>query len=145
MLWHSDVSRRKQVGDECEVDFVRRVTCSCGGRFSFIGNLRYGFLDFTCGYCGQLVDVKCSPQAERTGNISVSRRPFDEYASDVLIVTRINREWFWEYKSNIHVLNKTPLQSTHKSQIGPLKDTDFYLISWRGFRRLTEMGFTVTA
>src|SRR3990167_8521161 len=98
MKWHDDANIRKRGGDAAENLFTAEVACLCGGQFNFIGELRPGFPDFTCNFCGQLVDVKSSPQAERTGNISVSAIPWDNYPPDVLIVIKIKGVWIGQFK-----------------------------------------------
>lgn len=136
MAWHSDPNTRRAIGDNAEKLFAEQVRCHCGGEFDFIGTLRPGFPDFTCMLCGQLVDVKASPQSERTGNISVSERPWEGYPDDMLLVTRIGERWLAEYKRHICVSNKIPFASTHSG-------TRFHLIAWSQFKDISEFGYKV--
>ena len=138
--WHDDANTRKSIGDEVESLFESTVTCACGGRFRFVGHLRPGFPDFTCETCGQLVDVKASPQAERTGNISVSAIPWQNYPDEMILVTRIGGEWIGEYKHLIQVENHAAFQPTHARRHQELGNTRWHLISWRNFRRIKELG-----
>jgi len=138
-MWHENAVTRKRGGDQAENLFAKEVRCHCGGHFEFIGSLRPGFPDFTCDYCGQLVDVKSSPQAEQTGNLAVSAIPWSHYSYNTLLVTKINGEWIGEYKLYISVKNHSPYQPTHKSRA-----TKFHLISWKPFRPLTEIGYQVS-
>lgn len=134
--WHSDPRTRRAIGDDAEKLFAAQVRCHCGGEFDFIGTLRPGFPDFTCMLCGQLVDVKASPQAERTGNISVSVRPWEGYPDDMLLVTVIGGRWLGEYKRNICLANHSALDSTHAG-------TKFHLVAWSQFKEISEFGFVV--
>jgi len=137
-MWHDDENKRKQHGDELEKLFAKQVRCSCvgKGKFIFIGDRYPGCPDFTCEYCGQLVDVKNSPQAEQTGNISVSAKPWSGYPDQLLLVTKISGKWIGEYKRFIHVQNRRPYKPTHAARA-----TEFYLISWKPFQRLTTLGY----
>jgi hypothetical protein len=135
-MWHENAVTRKHGGDQVEHLFTKEVRCHCGGEFQFIGNLRPGFPDFTCDRCGQLVDVKSSPQAEQTGNLAVSAIPWSHYPCDMLLATKIHGEWIGEYKLHISVKNPMPYSATHRSRA-----TKFHLISWKPFRRLSEMGY----
>lgn len=143
MTWHSDPSKRKQYGDMLESAFAKEVRCSCSDSFVFIGDAYLGNPDFTCKNCGLLVDVKGSPQAERTGFISVSAKPWKGYPWDLLLVTKIGGIWIGEYKKHIHLENECPHAPTHRSTNSHLKNTRWHLISWRQFRKLTDMGFTI--
>lgn len=139
MRWHDSSITRKKLGDAAEQEFARVHVCSCGGHFSFIGDVRAGFPDFTCDHCGRLVDVKSSPQSEKTGNISVSAIPWQRYPEDMLLVTCIGDRWIGEYKRNIHI--STPAREpTHDRNIGPYGNTRWYLIPWRDFRDLEQFG-----
>lgn len=138
-MWHSDERIRKKIGDGAEDLFEAQVRCYCGGKFQFIGDQRIGFPDFTCEYCGQLVDVKSSPQAEKTGNIAVSEIPFSKYSDNTLVVVNIKGEWLGEYKGYIKVKNKNPYSPTRHSP-GKFKNTRYHLITWKNFRRLDAIG-----
>lgn len=139
MTWHNDPNRRKAMGDSGEDSFAAQCICPCGGHFDFIGDRRIGFPDFTCDNCGQLVDVKTSEQAERTGNLAVSSIPWDHYPEDMLLATCINGKWIAEYKRNIRPKNSRPFDPTHNSQGSHLKNTSFYLISWKCFRPWSKL------
>src|SRR5688572_19499078 len=106
--WHEDANTRKRVGDALENLFAKEVRCHCGGEFQFIGHRYKGCPDYTCDYCGQLVDVKGSPQAERTGNLAVSAIPWSKYPDELLLATKVKGQWVGEYKRFIAVKNKTP-------------------------------------
>ncbi len=138
MQWHDNADTRKKYGDELEDLFVQSTRCSCGGQFEFIGDKKAGWPDFTCDNCGQLVDVKSSPQAEQTGNIAVSATPWKNYPEDLLLVTRIKGDWIGEYKKFIRTLNDQPFSPTHNS-----RPTRFFLISWKQFRKLEALGFAI--
>lgn len=140
MVWHDDAKIRKAMGDELETLFKSDVTCACGGRFVFIGDALPGSPDFTCNNCGRLVDVKSSPQAEQTGNIAVSAKPWQNYPDDMLLVTRINEAWIGEFKKFIITRNQRPFEPTHNSRGTHLKNTRFYLISWKQFKPICELG-----
>jgi hypothetical protein len=135
-VWHQNASTRKRGGDRAEQRFAKQVRCHCGGQFRFVGKLRPGFPDFTCENCGQLVDVKSSPQAEQTGNLAVSAIPWSHYPDEMLLVTQINGQWIGEYKRYISVQNYKPYRPTHAARA-----TEFYLISWKAFHRLAELGY----
>ena len=143
-MWHEDTDERKRIGEQMQDLFQKSVRCSCGGKFKFIGDLQAGFPDFTCDYCSQLVDVKSSPQAERTGNLSVSAIPWNNYPDDVLLVTRIKGRWLGEFKRNIATINAKANEPTHKSQHESLKNTQWFLISWRVFSELETLGYGIT-
>lgn len=144
MTWHSDADTRKRIGDEAETAFAKTVICSCGGRFSRIGDLKPGFPDFTCDNCGQLVDVKASPQSERTGNIAVSAIPWSRYPTDLLLVTRIRGQWLAQYKRSIAVLNRVPFEPTHNGGHRQYGNTRFHLIAWKDFKPIQAFGFSVS-
>src|SRR3972149_7196801 len=135
MKWHDDADNRKRGGDKAEKSFAESVHCFCGGEFKFINTFGY---DFTCENCGQLVDVKSSPQAEKTGNIAVSAVPWSKYSDDLLIAIFIHGEWIGEYKKFIRVINSKPYDPAHHSGHKTLKNTEFHLISWRQFKPLKE-------
>lgn len=137
MAWHSNPKTRKAIGDAAEQLFAQQVRCSCGGQFDFVGDRGPGFPDFTCDYCGQLADVKASPQSEKTGNIAVSAIPWERYPDDMLLVTLIRGRWLAEYKRNITLSNSRPRASTHSG-------TDFHLVAWAQLRDICEFGFKVT-
>lgn len=143
MKWHDSAITRKKIGDASESNFTQAVRCYCGGTFNFIGNLRKGFPDFTCSECGQLVDVKSSPQAERTGNLSVSAIPWNRYPGDMLLCAFINGKWIGEYKGKISTQNIRPFSPTHNSRDSHLGNTEWYLICWRKFSKLTELGYKI--
>ena len=138
MTWHKSFSARKQIGDVLENRFSKEVHCSCGGAFRFIGDEYPGCPDFTCEYCGLLVDIKYSPQAERTGNLSISSRPWNGYPEDLIIVTSINFGWVGQVKRLITPLNNRPLQSTHRERA-----TSFVLIPLKNFVPLNSLGFHI--
>src|SRR3990167_7514514 len=115
MKWHNNADERKRGGDEVEKIFQNKVNCSCGGAFKFIGDSYPGCPDYTCENCGQLIDVKSSPQAERTGNIAVSIIPYSNYPDDLLLVTLIKGQWLGEYKMYISQKNLRPFKPTHDS------------------------------
>jgi hypothetical protein len=138
-MWHQNAATRKRGGDRSEKLFARQVCCHCGGSFRFVGNVRHGFPDFTCENCDQLVDVKSSPQAERTGNLAVSAIPWSHYPDNMLLVTQVNGVWIGEYKKFISTENQTPYRPTHRARA-----TEFYLISWRNFSRLSDLGYQVS-
>lgn len=140
--WHDDANRRKHGGDVAESLFAAQVRCHCGGRFSFVGNVKAGFPDFTCENCGQLVDVKSSPQSERTGNLSISAIPWQGYPDEMLLVTRIKGIWLGEYKRHI-VVKEQPRQPTHNSRHAYLKNTEWYIIPWKNFREISVFGYNV--
>ena len=141
--WHEDARNRKKIGEDSEAVFSMTITCKCGGRFKYIGKYMGG-PDFKCESCGQLVDVKSSPQAEQTGNISVSSVPFSHYTNSTLIAVMIKSTWLGEYKENIHPRNSTPNAPTHSSSDSSLKDTSWYLVSWRSFKTLESLGYSVS-
>jgi hypothetical protein len=143
MKWHDDANTRKEIGAGYERQFENEIRCHCGGSFSFIGSQQAGFPDFTCDNCGQLVDVKSSPQAERTGNIAVSAIPWSHYPDDMLLVAYVKGRWIGEYKQNITVKNKNPFAPTHRSNNSNLKNTDFHLVSWRQFRDIRDMKYSI--
>lgn len=138
--WHDNAAVREAVGKTAESDFASSIVCHCGGRFKFIGDSYPGCPDFTCDICGQLVDVKISPQAERTGNLAVSVIPWRHYPDDLLLVTIINGRWLGEYKQHIQIVSgdRAP---THASTGTRLKNTRFNLISWKTFRTLADLGY----
>jgi len=140
--WHADENKRKAIGDEYEDLFPQQVNCHCGGAFVFVGNVKRGFPDFTCDNCGQLADVKSSPQSERTGNIAVSQIPWDNYPDDMLLVTNIGGQWLGAYKRHID-LGSVSRAPTH-AQAGRFASTRFYLIGWRQFRSLNLLGYKVS-
>jgi hypothetical protein len=135
-MWHDNAKTRKEIGDELEQQFEKQVRCHCGGRFSFIGDRYKGCPDFTCESCGQLADVKTSPQAIKTGNIAVSARPWAGYPDEMLLVTNIDGKWIGQYKRFIVVKNSRPFESTHRTQA-----TSFHLIAWSQFRSLRTLGY----
>ena len=141
-MWHDDAKAREKVGKDAEREFENEVKCSCGGKFDFIGDRYAGCPDYTCEICGQLVDVKSSPQAEQTGNLAVSVIPWGKYPDELLLVTRIRGTWIGEYKQNISIVssNNSP---THNSTNTPYKNTSFHLISWKKFKKLQSLGFKV--
>jgi len=141
MKWHDDANTRARIGNEVEDKFSDAVICSCGGRFNFIGDSYPGCPDFTCENCGQLVDVKSSPQAERTGNLSVSVVPWSNYPDELLIVMQIAGRWIGEYKRYIQLLDSAPQKATHHSQHPKFGNTSFHLIAWKNFRSLESLGF----
>lgn len=143
MTWHNSATTRKKIGDASESNFIQAVRCYCGGSFRFIGDLQAGYPDFTCSECGQLVDVKSSPQAEKTGNLSVSAIPWSNYPHDMLLCAFIKGEWIGEYKSQISPKNIKPFSPTHNSRDSHLGNTEWYLISWRNFGSLASMGYKV--
>lgn len=144
-IWHNDANNRKRGGDEAEKLFAKQVKCHCGGTFQFIGDRYKGCPDFTCDHCGQLADVKSSPVAERTGNLSVSAIPWKKYPDEMLLVAKIRGKWIGEYKQFIQVQDKTPRKPTHNGNHSYLKNTEFILICWKGFRNLKELGYTSNA
>lgn len=143
MAWHDSADARKAIGDNLQDLFRDCVTCACGGHFDFIGGFHPGFPDFTCENCGQLVEVKSSPQAERTGNLAISAIPWTHYPDDVLIVTCIKGKWIGEFKKNITPINRNPNPPTHQSQHKTFKNTEWFLISWKNFRDLQALGFGI--
>jgi len=145
MAWHSNANTRKRGGDQAEKLFAKHVLCHCGSRFKFIGNRRKGFPDFTCENCGQLVDVKSSPQAEQTGNIAISAIPWSHYHDETLIAVFIHGEWIGQYKQFIYVPDPEPRKPTHDGRHSYLKNTDWHLISWKSFPKLSDLGYIVTA
>lgn len=140
--WHDSAEKRKAIGDSAEREFEKEVRCVCGGRFAFIGDSYPGCPDFTCEQCGALVDVKSSPQSKQTGNLAVSSIPWRNYPGDLLLVTNVSGKWIGEYKRNIILVGReqSPTHSPDGSQLGA---TRFYLISWKTFRTLSDLGFTV--
>lgn len=138
MTWHYNPKTRKAIGDHAEMLFEKQVRCSCGGQFSFIGDSYPGCPDYTCEYCGQLADVKSSPQSDKTGNIAVSAIPWENYPDDLLLATIVNGQWVAEYKRNIRVSNQRPFDSTHSG-------TKFHLVACRQFRSISELGFKVVS
>jgi hypothetical protein len=139
MAWHDNDKNRKAFGDMAEKRFANQFRCSCGGQFDFIGDKGPGYPDFTCDNCGRLVEVKFSPQAEQTGNISISAIPWDGYPDDLLVVTFINGRLIGEEKQNIHIQEPVAREPTHH-KLGNYKNTRFYLISWMQFRESEELG-----
>lgn len=143
MKWHDNAHTRKAIGDKSEGSFTEQVHCHCGGYFNFIGSLRPGYPDFTCSECGQLVDVKSSPQAEQTGNLSVSAIPWNNYPGDMLLCAFVKGQWIGEYKGKISTKNIRPFAPTHNSRDSQLGNTEWYLISWRNFSTLQQLGYKV--
>lgn len=139
-VWHANADTRKAIGDEVEKAFAQTIACHCGGHFQFIGDAYPGCPDYTCDNCGQLVDVKSSPQAEQTGNLSVSVVPWGKYPDDLLLVTRIDGRWIGEYKRNIQPVSKDHAP-THCSTNTPFKNTRFHLIAWKDFKALARLGY----
>ena len=140
MAWHASVENRKAVGDQGERSFAASIICVCGGHFRFIGDAYPGCPDFTCDTCGQLVDVKSSPQSERTGNLAVSVIPWRHYPDDLLLVTKINGRWIGEYKRNIQLVVKDRAP-THNSADAQFGNTRFHLIAWKDFKALALLGY----
>jgi len=144
MKWHDSAQYRKSLGDRVENRFAQQVHCHCGGEFRYIGDAHPGFPDFTCDDCGQLVDVKYSPQARNTGNLSISERPWESYPDDLMIVTMLNEsgrstaEWIGQFKKSLNTLLQKPLPATHRS-----RPTNFYLVSLDSFKPLIYFGFQV--
>ena len=138
IMWHDDPIIRQQIGDQAEKQFPLQVRCHCGGTFQFVGDRRAGFPDFTCENCGQLVDVKNSPQAERTGNIAVSVQPWEGYHEHMLLVTKVRGQWIGQYKMFIYFASRGPLEPTHT-----VRATRFHLIPWKQFMPLKELGYCV--
>lgn len=138
--WHANVESRKTVGDAYEVEFADSIRCHCGGAFQFIGDGFAGCPDFTCDNCGQLVEVKGSPQAERTGNIAVSAIPWSHYPNDMLLVTKIKGRWIGEYKGRIGSVSEVYMP-THHSTDKKFHNTRFRLIPWKTFRTLSSLGY----
>jgi hypothetical protein len=132
--WHADPAIRRAIGDTVEDQFRQTVRCHCGGSFAFTGDAYRGAPDYTCENCGLLVDVKASPQSERTGNISVSVRPWDGYPEDLLLVTLVGERWLAEYKRNI--VTTGPFPSTHNG-------TSYCLIAWCQFKEISEFGLKI--
>lgn len=140
MAWHDDAELRLAVGSKPEARFPVEVRCHCGGEFQFIGHSYPGCPDFTCGECGQLVDVKNSPQSTQTGNLAVSTTPWLDYPEDLLLVTHYLGSWIGAYKKQITPLNSEPLQPTHAS-----RPTSFFLICLDPaiFRDLVDLGYRI--
>ena len=139
-IWHANAETRKAIGDQAESTFAAQMACVCGGRFKFIGDAYAGCPDFTCDRCGQLVDVKTSPQAIRTGNLAVSVVSWRHYPDDLLLVTKINGQWLGEYKLNIRLASQNHAPA-HASTGTHFKNTSFHLIAWKDFRPLTVLGY----
>lgn len=138
MKWHEDAKTRANIGDQAESRFARDVRCHCGGEFTFIGNAYPGCPDFTCSNCEQLVDIKYSPQAERTGNIAVSAIPWSKYPDDLLLITFYHGKWIAGYKRDIRTSNNDPFAPTHRSRA-----TRFYLIACDQLQPIQDFGLTV--
>lgn len=141
--WHENADERKKFGDKSEALFVDMVACRCGGKFARYDNLM-GQPDFKCESCGQLVDVKGSPIAGGTGNITVSARPWNNYTDRTLIAAMIDCRWLGEYKKNIHTTNSLPNAPTHSSTHTALKNTSWYYVSISNFKALESLGYHIT-
>lgn len=140
--WHDSAAVRLAVGQAAEARFARQVRCSCGGRFNFIGAQYPGCPDFTCEYCGQLVDVKFSPQAEATGNLAVSAIPWSKYPDDLLLATVYRGRWVGAFKRDLRPRDPQARAATHGDG-ARYRGTRFHLIPLAGFVALVELGFTV--
>lgn len=138
MTWHDDVKTRASFGERAEAQFKRDVRCHCGGAFAFIGDRYPGCPDFTCEKCGQLVDIKYSPQVERTNNIAVSAIPWSRYPDDLLLVTFYRGKWVTAYKRDIITINDDPFAPTHR-----IKATRFHLIACKQLRPIETFGLSV--
>lgn len=131
--WHEDPEIREELGDSAEDEFIETFKCHCGkGQFQFIGT--EVLPDFTCDYCGQLVDVKTSPKTEKWGNVTISQIPFDNYPDDLIIaVRRSNGVWCMAYKQGLIVDGPHP--PTHSS-----RPTWFYKVALDQFVSPEELG-----
>lgn len=136
MKWHANAQTRHKLGTQLEDRFQDEWQCGCGGDFAFIGDNYPGCPDFTCDNCGLLVDIKYSPQAEKTNNLAISARPWNGYPDDLLIVTSYKGNWVGQAKKQITPLNTRPFDATHKT-----RPTKFFLIPLRNFTRLEFLNF----
>ena len=133
--WHLSYQARKRYGEQMEKKFQAEVRCHCSGAFSAIGLLRPGFPDFTCENCGQLVDVKASPQSEQTGNLAVSATPWKNYPDDVLLVTYWRGQWHGQYKRYLQ-----PSSALHRPTHAE-RPTRFVLLACMRLRPLATLGY----
>lgn len=144
--WHSDQQKRISVGDAAETEWADSWRCLCGGRFRDLHT--YG-ADFTCEYCGLLIDIKTSPATEKFGNITISEIPFDNMPEDEVIVARragdSDEAGRWIACLVRDIAKIGPFESTHRRQTaGPYKPTRFYKVSLRTFIPAEAFGFNRT-
>jgi len=133
--WHEDVDKREQVGRSAEDEFGFFWRCHCGGEF-VRHDERPGLPDYSCPECGQIVEVKSAPDAERYGAITLSQIPFDHYAPDVLIAWRPEPgRWLGAYRRELVALGPAK-KPTHGDRA-----TWFYRVSISPFVPLDGMGF----
>lgn len=138
--WHESEQARQAIGDRAESEFARRVVCHCGGRFDYIGNLKFS-VDFTCENCGQLVDVKSTDA--RFPNVVVSKIPFDKYPDDLLIVAYAGGEFLGALRGGLTGISG-PFEPTHAPG-AKFNATQFYKIPRYNFVSLEEFGMEVKA
>ncbi len=136
MPWHDGIDAREREGLGAEEEFINGFRCHCGGRFQELHTFK---VDATCDNCGQLVNVKTSPDTEKWGNITISSRPLDGYPDDLLIVVRRaldkDEAGRWVGCFACDVQKDGPHKSTHKERATP-----FYKISLSTFVPLEALG-----
>lgn len=131
-MWHNDAQTRKQIGLPLEDKFAKEFSCECGG--TFVKSKRYWMPDLTCDTCGRQIDIKFSPQTERTGNIAISANAWHKYTNDTMIVTYVTGSWFGMDKEDIEEncdCIHDAIDSTHPNSggyNGGRYDSSFYLI-----------------
>lgn len=132
MAWHDDAQKRHELGIPAEEEWVDTFRCHCGGRFLLINTMGY---DATCENCGQLVDIKTSPDTEKWGNITISQIPFDNYPDDLLLtVKRANGLWVCAYRQGL--MAEGPYPPTHSERA-----TWFYKVSLEQFVAPENLGY----
>lgn len=137
---HASAESRKSHGLPIEKQFAKKFVCQCGGKFRRA--VRYWEADLQCEDCGQLVEIKSSPQTARTGNIAISARAWHHYSEDILVVTNVSGTWLGSVKTDIEEICDCihdALGSTHKDTGGyggGAYDSSFYLIPVRSLQVL---------
>ena len=133
--WHEDLKKRLQVGRSAEDEFGFFWRCHCGGEFTRHDKTP-GIPDYSCGECGQIIEIKSAPDAERYGAITISQIPFDHYAPSVLIAWRPEPgRWLGAYRRDLETMGPAR-KPTHGNRA-----TWFYRVSIAPFAILEEMGF----
>lgn len=128
MPWHDQYAARQRFGEKNEDRFCETFQCWCGGMFQIIGQIG---ADITCDNCGRLVDVKSTNKD--TGNVALSKTPFEHYPDDLLIAVYVRGRWKCAYRGGLQI--EGPKLPTHSE-----RGTPFYLASLSQFDSPEQFG-----
>jgi len=138
--WHNSAENRHRFGADAEHEFEKWYRCCrtahCADNMLMrTGHIKAGHPDFSCDYCGQLIDVK---NAKKQNNIvNISQRPFESYGEDTILAVLTRDGWKGQYRRNALAINNEVHRPAHYENA-----TSYYRIGLGNFVELERLSLT---